>query len=311
MPKPAQGADNNLRAFSEKTEPSLKGRANAPIGVFDSGVGGLTVVQNLFEVLPNETILYVADQAHVPYGGRELSEIEGFATGTTASLLSAGCKAVVMACNISSAVALASVEKIYPTSIIAGVIRYGAAVAAETTRNGKVGVLTTEGTRKSGAYTRELRAIQSSLAVLEVGCPKFVPLVEAGEVNSREAFAAAEEYLSPLLALGADTVILGCTHYPYLLDALQAIAPEIIFVDPAEATARGVAQRLADAELLRSRPTDFEFTAASPCSLLTTTGDAQAFRQNAPRFLKEPYRIDFASATWQQGKLILPIPVSA
>ena len=271
---------------------------DAPIGVFDSGVGGLTVVSRLFETLPNESILYVADQAHVPYGGRDLSEIRCFALGITSALFAAGCKAVVMACNISSAVAMDAAEKEHAPHLVAGVIRYGAARAAQKTHNRKIGVLTTEGTRKSGAYTHALLHIDPALEVTEVACPQFVPVVEAGQSSSREAFDAARTYLAPILEAGADTVILGCTHYPYLLSVLRELAPTVQFVDPAEATVEAVFLSLLEKDLLRETPTS---------SLLTTTGDAEAFRQKAPLFLTSREDLGFASANWDGERLILPL----
>jgi len=270
---------------------------DAPIGVFDSGVGGLTVVSRLFETLPNESVLYVADQAHVPYGGRDLSEIRCFALGITSALFAAGCKAVVMACNISSAVAMDAAEKEHAPLLVVGVIRYGAARATQKTRNRKIGVLTTEGTRNSGAYTQELHRIDPLLEVTEVACPQFVPLVEAGQSLSREAFDVAEAYLAPILRGEADTVILGCTHYPYLLSVLRELAPTVQFIDPAEATIEAVSLSLFQKDLLRDTPAS---------SLLTTTGDAKAFCQKAPLFLTSREDLEFASATWNGERLILP-----
>ncbi len=278
-------------------------RREAPIGVFDSGVGGLTVVQKLFEVLPNETLLYVADQAHVPYGGRDLSEIRGFAAEISRALFDGGCKAVVMACNISSAAALESVVKAHPGSPVAGVILYGAEEAAQRTQNGRVGVLTTEGTKRSGAYTRALTSASRRVQVTEVGCPRFVPLVEAGLSESEEANEAAREYLAPILAAEADTVILGCTHYPYLLPMLRRIAPHLSFVDPAEATANGIASRLSQCDLLS------EASLPAP-SLLTTTGELAFFRCKAPQFLGVTPPLRFALSQWNGERLSLPLPVA-
>ena len=260
---------------------------SAPIGVFDSGVGGLTVARRVLELLPDERIVYVADQAHVPYGGRELDEVRGFASAISSALFLHGCKAVVMACNISSAVALASVRALHPERMVLGVIEPGACRAAHATKNGRIGVLATAGTVQSGAYSRALRGLDGSLTVVEVACPDFVPLVEAGEEASEAARRAAEEYLAPLQRAGVDTVILGCTHYPFLLDALRSVWNAPAFVDPAEQTSRELAELLASASLLAAPP-------SSPHARhrLTTTGDPAAFRRHVSRFLprRNPFR---------------------
>ncbi len=273
--------------------------SEAAIGVFDSGVGGLSVVRRLRDRLPYERILYVADQAHVPYGGRELREVCGFACGISEALLTEGCKAIVMACNISSATALPVLQAEMPHLPILGVILPGAQAAAARTQNGRVGVLATAGTVKSGAYTRALRGIAPALQVTEVACPAFVPLVEAGQEASPAATAAAQEYLAPLRAAGVDTVILGCTHYPFLLPVLTSLAPEWDFVDPAEQTARDLADRLAACRLLAPPRT-------TPRHLLTTTGDPAEFAALLPRFLPDASQIaDVDAARWENGALHL------
>jgi glutamate racemase len=251
----------------------------APIGVFDSGVGGLTVARRIQELLPRERIVYVADQAHVPYGGRELAEVQSFACAISTALFDYGCKAIVMACNISSAVALDSVCALHPESIVLGVIAPGACRAAHATRNGRIGVLATAGTVRSGAYSRTLRGLNDSLIVKEVACPEFVPLVEAGEEDSDAARVAAERYLSPIREIDADTIILGCTHYPFLLPTLQSVCPAPSYVDPAEQTSRELAEQLAASS--RAAPGD----AQSIPHLLTTTGDPDVFRRHLRRFL--------------------------
>src|SRR5579871_5896704 len=232
---------------------------DAPIGVFDSGLGGLTVARCLREALPDESILYVADQAHVPYGGRDLSEVCGFACGISEALVGRGCKAIVMACNISSATALTAVREAHRAIPILGVIAPGARIAAQKTCNGRIGVLATLGTVKSGAYTRSLHALDPDLTVCEVGCPDFVPLVEDGKTESPEAFAAANRYLDTLRESKVDTVILGCTHYPFLLSTLRQAGPEFQYIDPAWQTVADLKGQLIEAGLLapaRALPVD-------------------------------------------------------
>jgi glutamate racemase len=276
---------------------------SAPIGIFDSGLGGLTVVRRMQELLPHERIVYVADQAHVPYGGRDLREIRGFACGISAALLERGCKAIVMACNISSATALTAVQATHPETPVLGVILPGAQSAAAATRNRKVGVLATEGTVKSNAYTRALQAANPRLTVLEVACPAFVPLVEAGEEASPDALRAAEEYFRPMVALGVDTVVLGCTHYPFLLPVLRDLQPQLAYIDPAEQTVRTLAELLEHHNLLAPAPEN----AAAPAHLLTTTGDPAAFVAQLRRFLPQSAATTcIKQAAWHEEALLLP-----
>ena len=273
----------------------------APIGVFDSGVGGLTVVRHILELLPHERIVYVADQAHVPYGGRELAEVRRFASGISSALVRHGCKAVVMACNISSAVALDEASTRHPESVVLGVILPGACRAARATRNGRIGVLATAGTVRSGAYSRALHRLDPKLVVAEVACPEFVPLVEAGEEGSEAAIRAASEYLRPIREIEADTVILGCTHYPFLLPALQSIWNSPTFIDPSDQTSRELAEQL-DTTSLQARRS----TGISARHLFTTTGDVSIFQSHLLRFLPDAVpNGDVIAATWQGEHLTL------
>ena len=280
--------------------------ALAPIGVFDSGVGGLTVARRILDLLPNERIVYVADQAHVPYGGRPLHEVRGFACGISAALFRHGCKAVVMACNISSAVALDHVRSLHTEGEVLGVIAPGACRAARATTNGRIGVLATAGTVQSGAYSRALHGLDSTLTVTEVACPDFVPLVEAGEENSPAAYSAAEAYLAPIRRAGADTVILGCTHYPFLLQALRSVWHSPAYVDPAEQTSCALAEFLASASVLAPAAGN------SACRhLLTTSGDPDIFQRHLARFLPSAIPLaDVRGVAWHAGELQLNLGVS-
>lgn len=276
--------------------------AVAPIGVFDSGLGGLTVVRQMQALLPYERVVYVADQAHVPYGGRELGEVCGFACGISEALLRMGCKAIVMACNISSATGLKHVQAEHPHVPILGVIAPGASEAVQHTRNGRVGVLATEGTVQTNAYTRTLRALNPDLMVAEIACSRFVPLVEAGQENTLDALDAAQTYMAPLLAAGVDTVVLGCTHYPFLLSVLGQAAPAIRFVDPAPATCRAL-QALLEARSLSAPP-------FVPRHLLTTTGDPTAYTRQLTRFLPDAtHTADIGAASWQHSILEINHPL--
>ncbi|MCL5103960.1 MAG: glutamate racemase [Armatimonadetes bacterium] len=213
----------------------------SPIGVFDSGLGGLSVARRIIEALPEERIIYFADNAHVPYGERPLDEIRGFALDITSFLIDNGAKAVVMACNMSSAVALGAARERHPGVPILGMIEPGAKAAVSIACGRPIGVLATTGTVKSGAYERAITALCPEGRVVQQPCPKFVPLVESGKADSEEAEAAARDYVASLTREGCTTIILGCTHYPFLRRAIEAAAgPEVTIVDPAEEVMRAL-----------------------------------------------------------------------
>ncbi|MBW3635918.1 MAG: glutamate racemase [Armatimonadetes bacterium] len=209
------------------------------IGIRDSGVGGLTVARRVREALPDADLLYFADTAHLPYGDKSPAEVTHYALSICDFLLERGAQILVFACNTTSAYALDAARQRFSVPIF-GVIEPGARVAAQVS-GGKIGVLATAATVASGIYNREIARFNPASEVCEIGCPAFVPLVEAHKADSPEAFEACRYYLAPLLRFGADTVILGCTHYPLLLPALQKAAPDVHFVDPAQAVAREVA----------------------------------------------------------------------
>lgn len=210
------------------------------IGIRDSGVGGLTVARRVVERFPNANLLYFADTAHVPYGDKTPEQVRHFALSISQFLISQGAQMLVFACNTTSALALESARARFDVPIF-GVIRPGARVAANLSQ-GKVGVLATAATVTSGVYSKVLRQYRVDLEIEEIGCPAFVPLVESERTESVEALEACKHYLAPLRRFGADTVILGCTHYPLLLPSLQKVAPEIRFIDPATAVAEEVAE---------------------------------------------------------------------
>jgi len=229
---------------------------SAPIGLFDSGAGGLSVARQFSKVLPSEDLIYFADTARVPYGDRPLAEVRGFALEICEFLVSQKVKAIVMACNISSAVALQSAQCLFPNIPIIGVIVPGvtAAVAQGAKR---LGVLATQGTVASGAYPDSAHHIAPEISVTQSACPQFVPIVEAGEANSQEAQEAARLYLAPLAQAKCDTIVYGCTHYPFLSQTLLRISEELFekdalpqFVDPAIETALVTKSILAERDLL-------------------------------------------------------------
>lgn len=211
---------------------------NSPIGVFDSGLGGLSVASRILQLLPNERIIYFADTAHVPYGERSFDEIRKFSRNIVDFLVSKGVKAVVVACNLSSAVALDTVAQAFRQIPIIGVIKPGSKAAVAAANGYPIGVLGTTGAIKSGAYESAIAELDPSIKVVGQACPKFVPLVESGTADSDEALAAAYEYVAPLLAEGCGAIVLGCTHYPFLRKSIQTAAGlDVTIVDPAQETA--------------------------------------------------------------------------
>ncbi|MBO8168751.1 MAG: glutamate racemase [Thermoanaerobacteraceae bacterium] len=207
-----------------------------PIGVFDSGVGGLTVAREILKRVPEGKIIYFGDTAHVPYGGRSSKELINFADKICQFLLEQGAEVIVDACNSTSAVALDFLQRKYPVPII-GVIEPGVAAAVSRTKNGRIGVIATEATINSGAHKKAVEKLGLDITVIGQACPLFVPLVEEGKVQSWEALEAAQKYLKPLQQADIDTLILGCTHYPFLVPVLQKVlGPHVVLVDPAVET---------------------------------------------------------------------------
>jgi len=255
---------------------------NSPIGIFDSGLGGLSVARRILERLPQESIAYVADQAHVPYGERSPDEICGFALGISDFLIGRGAKLVIMACNMSSATAIVPAADLFPGIPVIGMIEAAARAAHRTAPLGAIGVLATKGTVSTGAYTRSLARVLPDTEVFEQPCPRFVPIVEQGMSDSPEADAAAREYVTPLLESGCRTIILGCTHYPFLIGAIREIAgPDIAIIDPAEETAIEAANILLDAGLLNPPH-------AEPVHAYFTTGAPGQLAELGSRFLGTP-----------------------
>ncbi len=215
-----------------------------PIGVFDSGIGGLTVVSALRRLLPNERIHYLGDTARVPYGGKSPATVERYSLELTAMLLEEDCKAIVVACNTASALALGALETALSVPII-GVIRPGAEAAVAATHNRHIGVIGTRATIRSGAYERAIRALAPEAKVTTRACPLFVPLIEEGWLEGETTDQVVRQYLQPLVEDGIDTLVLGCTHYPLLRGAIgKFVGGAVRLVDSAENCARAVSQLL-------------------------------------------------------------------
>ncbi len=211
------------------------------IGIFDSGVGGLTVCKEIIRQLPGENLIYLGDTARVPYGTKSAQTVERYALEAAGFLVEQGVKLLVVACNTASAVALPALRERYQLPVI-GVIEPGARRAVHSL-NRRIGVIGTEGTINSGRYEEAIRTLLPDAEVFSAACPLFVPLAEEGWADHEVARLASLEYLQPLIAAQIDTLVLGCTHYPLLRNTLQQVlGPSVLLVDSAEETARCVAE---------------------------------------------------------------------
>ena len=242
---PSTGASN--RPPGDRT-----GSDARPIGVFDSGIGGLTVVSALRKLLPNERIFYLGDTARVPYGGKSAATVERYSLEIAAMLLEEDCKTIVVACNTASAIALPRLEQMLPVRVT-GVILPGARAAVAATRNGHIGVIGTRATIKSGAYERALRSLNADIQITTLACPLLVPLIEEGWLQNEITDRVIKRYLDPLIEKQVDTLVLGCTHYPLLRDAIsRMLGGSVRLVDSAHNCAVTVKNLLARDELQAS-----------------------------------------------------------
>jgi len=221
------------------------------IGIFDSGVGGLTVLKEVMKALPQEDTIYLGDTARVPYGTKSPETVTRYSMEITSYLVNRDIKLLVVACNTASALSLDELRKCFSIPIV-GVIEPGARRAASTTKTGKIGVIGTEATIRSSAYTKAIKRINPEIEVINRACPLFVPLAEEGWVDNEVARLTAEIYLSGLRNEGVDTLVLGCTHYPILKDTISRImGTGVHLVDSAEETARTVTSILRESGLIR------------------------------------------------------------
>src|SRR5712692_2198675 len=210
-----------------------------PIGIFDSGVGGLTVYRTLHEHLPNERFVYLGDTARVPYGTKSLQTVERYAVENSQFLAARGIKLLVVACNTASALALPAIRQALKIDVV-GVIGPGARAAVAGSSGRRIGVIATESTVQSGAYTQAIEKADPNASVIERGCPLFVPLAEEGWAGEEVARTVAETYLKDLRS-SIDTLVLGCTHYPILKSVIQeSVGAQVELIDSGEATAREV-----------------------------------------------------------------------
>lgn len=258
---------------------SVKPRSNFKIGVFDSGVGGLTVLRELRTCLPAESIIYFGDTARVPYGNRSKSEILRFVREIVAWMISLDVKMIIMACNTSSALVLEEVRSEFPIPIL-GIILPGARGAVKAGK--RIGVISTEATARSDAYLHAVQEIDATIKVWQTGCQEFVPLIESDRIQDPYTLAVAKRYLEPLIAEGIDTLVYGCTHYPYLEPIFKQILPITIkLVDPAKHLSAAAQQEL---EILGLNNTEALETGASPTEFYVS-GDPLQFAQVSRQWL--------------------------
>ena len=252
-----------------------------PVGVFDSGVGGLTVLHECLVTLPHEDFVYLGDHARLPYGPRPLSEIRRFAREIGAYLEAQDVKLILVACNAATSAALPQLQEEL-TAPVVGVIAPEAYAAVQVTRNRRVGLLATQATVDAGRYRELVRTLDAGVSFFPVACPRLVPLIESADPYGAETEEAVRTYAAPLEEAGVDTVILGCTHYPLIRPIFQRVfGRDVTLVFSAEETAREVAVTLA------RKGIENDASHRGECRFLTT-GDADAFREMGRRFLQFP-----------------------
>jgi glutamate racemase len=254
---------------------------NKPIGIIDSGVGGLTVAKEVMRQLPHEQIVYLGDTARCPYGPRTPEEVLRFTWEITQFLMEKQIKMLVIACNTATAVALEEIRSELRIPVL-GVIHPGARTAIKNTNNYHIGIIGTEGTVKSGAYEQALKSINRKTNVTSLACPKFVPLVESGEYDGLVAERVVAETLAPLKGEGLDTLILGCTHYPLLEPLIKRVMGNSVnVISSGEETAREVSTILHHNGILNT-------TGEEPCHEFYTTGSTKIFSEIATQWLERP-----------------------
>ncbi len=251
---------------------------DSPIGVFDSGVGGLTVARAMLDLLPHEPLYYVADTAHFPYGPKTIAEVRQYSLTVLDEMVDHGVKMLVIACNSASSAMLRDARERYDVPVVE-VIQPAVRKAVSATRNGRVGVIGTHATITSMAY-EDAFAAAPHIDLTTAACPRFVEFVEAGITMSDELLGCAKEYLAPIVERGCDTLVLGCTHYPFLAGALSlVVGDDVMLVNSADETARDVYKTLIRHVLTRSE------AAPPPEHTFVATGDPDAFFALGRRFL--------------------------
>lgn len=271
----------------------------SPIGIFDSGVGGLSVLKAIRRELPQERVIYLADQAHVPYGPRPLDEVRRFSEKMTEYLLARKSKLIVVACNTASAAALTALRQSYPEVSFVG-MEPAVKPAVEITQTGRVGVLATPATFQGALYASVIERFANGVTVLQDTCPGLVAQIEAGELHHPTTRRILENALNPMLAAGIDTIVLGCTHYPFVIPLIQEISgPNVRVIDPAPAVARQVRRVLKAEQILP--PDSLEWINPVRIHYLTS-GNPAALESLLPLLVGETGMV--RSVRWQDGRLI-------
>ncbi|MBF0519075.1 MAG: glutamate racemase [Nitrospirae bacterium] len=255
--------------------------ADKPIGIFDSGVGGLTVLKAIHALLPNESTIYLGDTARVPYGIRSPETVTKYSLENSSFLIEKGIKLLIIACNTASAISLDVIKQTFDIPAL-GVIDSGARAAVNATRNGRIGVIGTETTIKSGAYRRAIQNLDHSAVVFERPCPLFVPLVEEGWLDTDVTYLVATRYLAGLKQSMIDTLVLGCTHYPLLKNVITAVMEdEVTLIDSAIEKSLNIRQLLSDSDILKQ---DSHGTFRK----YYVTDSPDRFQKIGKRFLEDP-----------------------
>ena len=268
-----------------------------PIGVFDSGVGGLSVLRAVINELPNEDVIYFGDQAHVPYGSKSLLEVRDLSVEITRFLINHGAKLIVVACNTASAAALHYLREVFPEMPFVG-MEPAVKPAAEHTKTGKVGVLATPATFQGELYASVVERFASNVAIFQDTCFGLVRQIELGRLSTAKTEQILRSALDPMLAEGIDTVVLGCTHYPFVIPLIESIVgPEVNVIDPAPAIARQVRRLLESKQLLSRDLVRGKIT-------FYTTGDNHRMGLLINKLLGESHPVQ--KARWRHGRLLNP-----
>lgn len=273
---------------------------NSAIGVFDSGIGGLTVLRQLIRFMPDEDYIYLGDTARVPYGNKSQAIVQKYAEEFTRFLVAKNVKLIVVACNTVSSVALDTVKAIAKDIDVIGMIEHTSYAALRTTINNKIGIIGTRATVNSNAYVKGIKSLPGSenVKIISQACPLFVPIVEEGLVNHQIAYLAAQEYLNKLKEENVDTLVLGCTHYPLLSRVISEILPNTNLIDCGEHSSVAALRILAEKNLLKKQTNIIH---AKPNIEFYVTDIPSVFYEQAQRFLgfpiDTPKTIDFKDLT--------------
>ncbi|RLC75012.1 MAG: glutamate racemase [Chloroflexi bacterium] len=270
-----------------------------PIGVFDSGVGGLSVWREIARQLPRENIICLADQAHVPYGSRRLAEVRALSESITRFLLAQEAKIIVVACNTASAAALHHLRRTFPSVLFVG-MEPAIKPAVERTDNGVVGVIATQATFQGKLFASLVERYAGNVRVLTQTCPGLVEAVEAGALNTPETKSLLQKYLTPLVEAGVDQLVLGCTHYPFLRPSIeQVIGASVAVIDPASAVARQTARVLTQRGIKANQ-------GQKACRVFYTSGDAANFAAMIERLLPLSGKdVEARAVRWRAGRICL------